>query len=74
MQFSLASTRHPSLMAQANHDPQEYDITDTGCQVCLCLTCPLHFMPLIPGIMGTKTMTLEEEEVREVNPSWKRGL
>ena len=31
-------------------------------------------MPLIPGIMGTKTMTLEEEEVREVNPSWKRGL
>jgi len=28
----------------------------------LCLTCPLHFLPVFPGIMGTKTLTLEPEE------------
>lgn len=41
---------------------KEYVVTDVGCQVCLCLTCPFHFMPVIPGFMGTKTLLLEPEE------------
>ena len=40
----------------------EYDMTDIGCQTFLCLTCPLHFLPVVPSFMGKKTMILEEEE------------
>mmetsp|Transcript_16162 Transcript_16162/g.37115 ORF Transcript_16162/g.37115 Transcript_16162/m.37115 type:complete len:165 (+) Transcript_16162:856-1350(+) len=29
----------------------------------VCLTCPVTFLPLIPGVMGKKTLVLEEEEV-----------
>ena len=39
-----------------------YDVTDTCCQVVCCLCCPVTFMPLIPGVMGSKTLSLEEEE------------
>eukprot|EP00283_Hemiselmis_rufescens_P004030 CAMPEP_0173422228 /NCGR_PEP_ID=MMETSP1357-20121228/3018_1 /TAXON_ID=77926 /ORGANISM="Hemiselmis rufescens, Strain PCC563" /LENGTH=174 /DNA_ID=CAMNT_0014385229 /DNA_START=53 /DNA_END=577 /DNA_ORIENTATION=+ len=41
-----------------------YDITDTMCQCIHVATCPLTFMAVIPGIMGTKTMHLEPEELR----------
>ena len=41
---------------------KEYNVTDTGCQVLLCLTFPLHFLPFFPGFMGAKRMVLEEEE------------
>lgn len=43
-------------------DIKEYAVTDPVIQAILCLTCPLHFLPCIPGILGTKTMVLEEEE------------
>jgi NAD-dependent dihydropyrimidine dehydrogenase PreA subunit len=39
-----------------------YNVTDTGCQVCMVLTCPFHCLPVIPGLMGSKTVVLEEEE------------
>jgi hypothetical protein len=41
---------------------KEYNATDYGCQLFLCLTCPFHFMPLFPGIMGKKRIILDEEE------------
>ena len=48
------------------HTPQfeskTYVVTDTCCQVVCCLACPLTFLPLVPGVMGTKVMTLEPEE------------
>ncbi len=50
-------------MPKTNFDTKVYDVTDVGCQLCLCLTCPLTFMPLMPGVMGAKTITLEAEEV-----------
>mmetsp|Transcript_10702 Transcript_10702/g.30581 ORF Transcript_10702/g.30581 Transcript_10702/m.30581 type:complete len:226 (+) Transcript_10702:115-792(+) len=40
----------------------EYDVTDRFCQWLCLLTCPIHWLPLVPGVMGTKTMILEEEE------------
>ena len=40
----------------------KYDVTDHCMQTCCVLTCPFTFMPLIPGIMGSKVMTLEPEE------------
>jgi hypothetical protein len=40
----------------------EYDATDYVCQLFLCLTCPLHCLPLIPGFMGSKRIILDEEE------------
>jgi hypothetical protein len=43
----------------------EYDTTDYGCQLFLCLTCPLHFLPLFPGVLGTKRFILDEEEAVE---------
>lgn len=47
---------------------QEYNVTDHFCQGLLLLTCPLHFLPLIPGHLGSKKMILEEEEaVLQVN-------
>lgn len=39
-----------------------YNVTDHGMQVCLCLSCPAHFAPIIPGVMGPKVITLEAEE------------
>jgi len=42
---------------------KEYNATDIGCQTLLCLTCPLHFLPVIPGFMGTKRIIMDEEEV-----------
>jgi hypothetical protein len=42
---------------------KEYVVTDTGCQLLCCFLCPLTFMPIIPGVMGTKTLVLDEEEV-----------
>ncbi|KAL3937745.1 MAG: hypothetical protein SGBAC_007206 [Bacillariaceae sp.] len=41
---------------------KEYDATDIGCQTCLCLTSPVHLLPIIPGLMGTKRLILDEEE------------
>mmetsp|Transcript_19220 Transcript_19220/g.27038 ORF Transcript_19220/g.27038 Transcript_19220/m.27038 type:complete len:184 (-) Transcript_19220:245-796(-) len=41
---------------------KEFDVTDTGCQICLLLTCPLHWLPIIPGIIGRKSLSLEHEE------------
>jgi len=43
-------------------ETKEYNVTDQGCQLLCCLTCPLHFLPVIPGTMGSKRMVLEEEE------------
>eukprot|EP00420_Gonyaulax_spinifera_P039660 CAMPEP_0197890986 /NCGR_PEP_ID=MMETSP1439-20131203/27315_1 /TAXON_ID=66791 /ORGANISM="Gonyaulax spinifera, Strain CCMP409" /LENGTH=158 /DNA_ID=CAMNT_0043511059 /DNA_START=90 /DNA_END=566 /DNA_ORIENTATION=+ len=43
-------------------EQKEFNVTDTGCQILCCLCCPLTFMPLIPGIMGSKKMILEPEE------------
>jgi hypothetical protein len=43
-------------------EKKQHDMTDVGCQVCMVLTCPLHFLPAIPGFMGRKTFVLEEEE------------
>ena len=41
---------------------KEYDVTDIGCQTFLCLTSPLHFLPICPGVLGSKRLILEEEE------------
>ena len=49
-------------MGEVSFARKEYIVTDIGCQVCLCLTCPLHFMSLVPGIHGSKRIILEEEE------------
>eukprot|EP00603_Paraphysomonas_imperforata_P006110 CAMPEP_0114423782 /NCGR_PEP_ID=MMETSP0103-20121206/6336_1 /TAXON_ID=37642 ORGANISM="Paraphysomonas imperforata, Strain PA2" /NCGR_SAMPLE_ID=MMETSP0103 /ASSEMBLY_ACC=CAM_ASM_000201 /LENGTH=188 /DNA_ID=CAMNT_0001592475 /DNA_START=25 /DNA_END=591 /DNA_ORIENTATION=+ len=43
-------------------DRQEYDVTDRGCQYCQLLLCPLIWTPIIPGVIGTKTLILEPEE------------
>lgn len=40
----------------------KYDITDNLCQALQIALCPILFTPLIPGMMGTKTLTLEPEE------------
>ena len=34
----------------------------TVCQALLIATCPFHFLPLVPGFLGEKTITLEDEE------------
>eukprot|EP00521_Asterionellopsis_glacialis_P007595 CAMPEP_0195291604 /NCGR_PEP_ID=MMETSP0707-20130614/7889_1 /TAXON_ID=33640 /ORGANISM="Asterionellopsis glacialis, Strain CCMP134" /LENGTH=180 /DNA_ID=CAMNT_0040351937 /DNA_START=102 /DNA_END=644 /DNA_ORIENTATION=+ len=47
---------------EVTFERKEYDVTDTGCQTFLCLTCPLHWLPVFPGILGTKRLILEEEE------------
>lgn len=41
---------------------KEYKVTDTGMQLFCCLTCPIHWMPIVPGILGEKRIVLEEEE------------
>jgi hypothetical protein len=46
----------------APFETREIDVTDTCCQVVCCLSCPIHWLPLIPGIMGTKKLVLEPEE------------
>mmetsp|Transcript_18818 Transcript_18818/g.57178 ORF Transcript_18818/g.57178 Transcript_18818/m.57178 type:complete len:192 (-) Transcript_18818:38-613(-) len=43
-------------------DVVTYNVTDTGCQTCCCIMCPILYLPLVPGVMGTKVLTLEEEE------------
>ncbi len=43
-------------------DQKEYDVTDAPLQACLAVTCPLHWMPIVPGVMGTKKIILEAEE------------
>jgi len=40
----------------------EVDVTDTCVQACLCVTCPLTFLPLVPGFMGKKKLVMDEEE------------
>lgn len=44
-------------------DEKEYDVTDVFCQFLACVSCPLTFIPLIPGIMGKKELILSPEEV-----------
>ena len=39
------------------------DVTDVGCQLCWALTCPITYVALIPGVMGSKYLTMEDEEV-----------
>lgn len=63
---TLANERVAMTTAGAPYvsfDRKEYDITDKGCQLCLCLTCPLHFLPLVPGAMGNKRMIMDGDEV-----------
>ena len=48
---------------EINLDRREYDLTDPGCQALGLVTCPCHFLPLVPGCIGTKTLVLEDEEV-----------
>lgn len=40
----------------------ERDVTDTCMQVCCIVTCPLHFLALVPGVLGKKTLRMEAEE------------
>ena len=47
---------------QVAFEQKEYDVTDTCWQAICCVTCPLHWMPLMPGVLGTKTLVLEPEE------------
>lgn len=58
----LPAMQQPLAPSDIRFDELEFDITDVGCQLCLCVTCPLHFLPLIPGVMGRKVLTLEAEE------------
>lgn len=39
------------------------DVTDTLAQICWCVTCPVTWAAMFPGIMGKKELTMEEEEV-----------
>ena len=49
----------------------DFDVTDWVPQAILLLTCPMHFLPLIPGVIGIKTLVLEAEEARlEVDCCW----
>ena len=41
---------------------KEYNVTDWCCQALCCVCCPITFGPLIPGVMGSKTIVLEPEE------------
>ena len=63
---AAVATRQPHRQGgttTTKFDKKEYNVTDYGCQTLLCITCPIHFLPMIPGIMGwSKTMVLEEEE------------
>mmetsp|Transcript_23667 Transcript_23667/g.58019 ORF Transcript_23667/g.58019 Transcript_23667/m.58019 type:complete len:201 (-) Transcript_23667:95-697(-) len=58
-EYAAMITSHDSPV---RFERKEYDATDTGCQTFLCLTCPVHFLPLFPGFMGTKRIILDEEE------------
>lgn len=60
---TVAPVTTPTTSA-APHQFEEkfYNVTDAGCQVCLVLTCPLHWLPVIPGFLGTKTISMEPEE------------
>eukprot|EP00540_Astrosyne_radiata_P018969 CAMPEP_0116861438 /NCGR_PEP_ID=MMETSP0418-20121206/23023_1 /TAXON_ID=1158023 /ORGANISM="Astrosyne radiata, Strain 13vi08-1A" /LENGTH=155 /DNA_ID=CAMNT_0004496061 /DNA_START=595 /DNA_END=1058 /DNA_ORIENTATION=+ len=42
---------------------KQYHVTDPMCQACLIATCPFHFLPFCPGVMGHKTLILEQEEI-----------
>lgn len=41
---------------------EEYDVTDTACQIFNILTCPLTFLACVPGVLGSKKITLTPEE------------
>lgn len=60
MNSSEHREHHP--LVGESFERQEYDVTDRGCQWCQILLCPLIWTPIIPGVIGTKTLILEEEE------------
>ncbi|CAM9542501.1 unnamed protein product [Ectocarpus sp. 8 AP-2014] len=43
-------------------EKKTYDVTDTYCQCCLIVTCPLTWAAICPGVLGKKILVLEEEE------------
>jgi hypothetical protein len=49
---------------QQTFETREYDVTDSCCQAIHVLTCPLTFMAVVPGVMGSKKLLLEPEEVQ----------
>jgi len=50
-------------MRKAPFEHVEVHVTDVCCQSVMCVTCPLTFLPLIPGLMGSKKLIMGEEEV-----------
>ena len=54
--------RQRSLTEAALLLDSRYDVTDSAMQACCILTCPIHWVPLAPGVLGTKTFVLEPEE------------
>lgn len=55
---------------QRQQEPISYNLTDHCCQFWIALTCPLHCLPLIPGMLGTRTLTLEAEEAFLTTQNW----
>ncbi|CAN0182722.1 unnamed protein product [Scytosiphon promiscuus] len=43
-------------------ETKTYDVTDTCCQFFWIVTCPLTCAAICPGILGQKTLVLEDEE------------
>ncbi|CAN0396986.1 unnamed protein product [Pylaiella littoralis] len=49
-------------IADRETEIKTYDITDTFCQICLIISCPITWIAICPGVLGVKILTLEEEE------------
>jgi hypothetical protein len=62
--MSDLSARNPvhDMYEEKEFETLQYDVTDTGVQTILIMTCPLLCMPLVPGVIGTKRLVLENEE------------
>eukprot|EP00903_Cladosiphon_okamuranus_P010634 g10056.t1 len=43
-------------------ETKTFDVTDTYCQACLIVTCPITWAAACPGVLGKKILILEEEE------------
>jgi hypothetical protein len=47
---------------ETGYDTREYNVTDFVCQAINLITCPITYIAIIPGALGTKTLQLEAEE------------
>lgn len=53
----------PAPVVMGEFPTVRYDVTDSCCQCLAIATCPVLCLALVPGVLGTKTVLLEPEEV-----------